>query len=82
MAEVDAPPPVMFLNDERHTGMEMHVPRLALPLLLLAWPAGAHDWHEGLPAPDGDPCCGENACRPVPYRLRIACGEPLIIDTA
>jgi len=48
---------------------------LALPVLLTAGQAHAHDWFEGLLSPHGVPCCGENDCRAVPYRLNAETGQ-------
>ena len=47
---------------------------LALVLLLLAGPAAAHEWFDGLRTPDGMPC-GQEDCRAVPYRLNGETGQ-------
>lgn len=43
---------------------------LLLLVLLVAWPASAHDWYSYLIAPQGGSCCGGDDCRPVESAVR------------
>ncbi|WP_159718252.1 hypothetical protein [Geminicoccus flavidas] len=55
----------------------MRMTRLAgalLPLLVAA-PAGVHDWYQGLMSPSGFAYCDWQDCHAVPYRLNAVTGE-------
>ena len=53
----------------------MHASGLALAVLLWSGPVEVHGWFGGLRAPDGQPCCGLDDCRAVPYRRNASTGQ-------
>jgi hypothetical protein len=53
----------------------MHAVCLALAAFLLGGLVEVHDWFDGLQAPNGQRCCGQDDCRAVPYRRNTTTGQ-------